>query len=116
MDDLALMLPTPAEPPLGEYEVFDRGLSGKQFTVTYENGFGASVIQGPYSYGGPEGRYELAVLHGETLCYATPITSDVVGWLDALEVVKLLHQIARLAPNEDCSHSRADSFDYDTED
>ena len=32
--------------------------------IFFPNGFGASVISGKYSYGGPEGLYELAVLRG----------------------------------------------------
>lgn len=67
-------------------------------------------MQGPTSYGGREGLYEIAVLHGDdwVLCYATTITDDVVGWLSEEEVVKTLHQIAALESDNECSHDRPD--------
>ena len=92
-------------PPLGTYELKDRGLTGVQMLADFANGYGASVINGPYSYGGDAGLYELAVLHGEKLCYSTPITNDVVGWQSPAEVVELLHQIALLPENPLCTHN-----------
>lgn len=63
----------------------------------FENGYGASVIRGQYTYGGSSGLWELAVLHGEgDICYSSPITDDVVGWLSELEVESLLDQIQAL--------------------
>jgi len=118
MDEIALVLPTPAAPPNGSYEANDRGSMGKQLIAHYPNGYGASVIQGPYSYGGDSGLYELAVLHesrrrvveigddGMELCFRTPITNDVIGYLTAEEVVGHLHEIARLERNDLCTHKR----------
>ena len=40
--------------------------------------------------------FELAVMKGDELCYDTPITDDVVGWLKSDEVNKLLDIIERL--------------------
>ena len=47
------------------------------------------------------GLYEVAVLKKVTenkykLCYDTPITDDVIGWLNNEEVVKLLEKIKEL--------------------
>ncbi len=68
-----------------------------QFIFTFPNGYGASVIQGPYTYGGSQGLFEIAVLDraGE-LDYSTPVTSDVVGFLDVPGVDKVLAEIAGL--------------------
>lgn len=101
-DALALMLPTPAEPPNGDYDVHPLH-DGQQMEAHYPNGYGASVVQHGFSYGGGIGKFELAVLRRNSdgdwpLCYTTPLTDDVIGWLDPEEVVLLLHQIARL-PN-----------------
>lgn len=110
MDQIAKFLPTPAEPPIGEYEPADRGELGQQLYALYPNGYGASIIQGPYSYGGTAGLYEIAVLHGSaeigdgSLCYSTPVTSDVIGSLTAEAVVIELHKIAALPRNEECNH------------
>ena len=82
-----------------EYLVVDRQRKhgGIQKIYKFENGRGASVISGPYSYGGEKGLYELAVLdENGNLDYTTPITDDVVGWLKWEEVIELLRQIKEL--------------------
>lgn len=66
----------------------------------FKNGYGASVVRGPYSYGGPK-LYELAVLDKDSnICYTTPITDDVIGWLDEDAVDAVLDQIEALPPEE----------------
>lgn len=80
------------------------GLPDKQAKAAFENGYGASVIRGKHSYGGSEGLYELAVLIGNNLCYDTPITDDVLGYLTEDDVTRLLRQIEELPkydPNTD---------------
>lgn len=69
-----------------------------QKIYSFPNGYGASVIKGPYSYGGPDGKWELAVLKNDEICYDTPITNDVVGRLNDPEVDRLLRQISQLEP------------------
>jgi hypothetical protein len=72
---------------------------GVQFVYKFDNGYGASVVCHEGSYGGRDhgGLWEVAVLDrkGE-LCYATPITSDVIGYLTMREVADLLDRIAAL--------------------
>lgn len=65
--------------------------------INFDNGYGASVVQSPYSYGGNGGLYEIAVLDKEgDITYDTPITDNVVGWLDEEKVTDYLHQIQKL--------------------
>lgn len=72
---------------------------GIQAIFRFENGYGASVINHSGSYG-----VELAVLRftGEgtddwELCYTTPITDDVIGWIqDENELFGYLTGIRRL--------------------
>lgn len=70
---------------------------GIQYIYKAENGYGASIVQHQWSYGGNSGLWEVAVLdpNGD-ICYSTPITSDVVGHLTDKEVNKLLEQIDAL--------------------
>lgn len=72
----------------------------EHYQFYFENGYGASVIRGHYSYGGPQGLYELAVLrkrrkHWE-ITYDTTITDDVLGYLKHDDVVKALEEISKL--------------------
>jgi hypothetical protein len=71
--------------------------SGIISRIKFDNGFGASVVKGPHTYGGKEGLYELAVTDAEDrLTYPTPVTNDVEGYLTEEDVTKLLEQIQNL--------------------
>lgn len=70
----------------------------------FENGYGASVIKHYGSYGYQEDEFELAVLKfdedgTESLCYNTPITDNVIGWLTNDEVLETLNKIKNLEVN-----------------
>jgi hypothetical protein len=72
-----------------------RGLNAAR--IMFDNGYGASVVVGPYTYGGEDGLYELGVLGKDgKLCYDTPVTDDVEGYLSEDDVTKLLEQIQKL--------------------
>ncbi len=65
--------------------------------MIFDNGYGVSVIRGPYSYGGQRGLYELAVLDSDGfITYETPITSDVIGFLRPEDVTKHMIEIQQL--------------------
>lgn len=73
---------------------------GVQLTVKFDNGWGASVVQHQYSYGGRDGLYELAVLDSDdNLSYVTDITDDVIGSRTESEIRTLLLRIANLTRN-----------------
>jgi hypothetical protein len=80
------------------------GMGGVQKVYRFENGYGASVVQSPHSYGGDEGLWELGVVRftGERfkLTYDTPITSDVLGHLHESDVEEYLDAIAALPAPE----------------
>lgn len=70
---------------------------GIQCRIQFSNGYGASIVKGPYTYGGRLGLFELAVLssNGE-ISYDTPITDDAVGYLTEDGVSALLTEIELL--------------------
>jgi len=86
------------------YEPYDaRPLESGAVQKLYKftNGYGASVVKGEHTYGGDEGLWELAVIVFNTngdfsLCYTTPITSDVEGHLTDDKVEELLAKIDAL--------------------
>ena len=70
---------------------------GVQHIYKFENGYGASVVKHDYSYGGKSGLWEIAVLDSDDeLCYHTPITQDVIGYLAWKKVELYLEEIRQL--------------------
>jgi len=69
------------------------GVSVVQFTIPYSSGSGGS-------YGADRGLYELAVLQGLEedwkICYDTPITDDVMGYLTTEDIDTVLNQVENL--------------------
>jgi hypothetical protein len=74
--------------------------SGKEFGITsrtkFENGYEASVVKSEYSYGGRDGLYELAIFKDGEICYDTPITDDVIGYLTEDDVTETFSKIQEL--------------------
>ena len=68
----------------------------KQARVDFKNGYGVSVVTGSSAYTSDSAPYELAVLKGGNLCYDTPITDDVIGYLTDSDVEKHLKEIENL--------------------
>jgi len=68
----------------------------------FDNHYGVSVIKGPYSYGGREGLYELAIVvmkpgdKYSELCYDTPITNNVIGHLTPEDITDIMKQVSEL--------------------
>ena len=73
---------------------------GGQTLVKFRNGWQASVVQGPYTYGGPQGLYELAAFNPSgAMDYDNPVTPyDVMGYLTEDAVSTLLREMAALTP------------------
>ena len=69
---------------------------GRQWKFEFDNGYGASVITGGIAYCNESQPYELAVLKDNDLCYDTPITDDIIGYLTSNEVYDLLDRIEQL--------------------
>ncbi len=80
-----------------EFKPHPNNMGGVQAYITFQNGYGASVVCTPYTYGGDRGLYELAVFgKNGHIAYDTPITNDVLGYLKPEEVTDILEQIQSL--------------------
>lgn len=68
----------------------------------FGNNYGASVVCRTGSYGNDKGLFEVAVLdlNGD-IVYDTPVTDDVIGYLDFDGVAKTLQQIQNLPKKTD---------------
>ncbi len=62
----------------------------RQLCWSFPNGYGASLICHPMSYGGSA---EFAVLKEGDLCYDTPITNDVIPYVTVHEVASYLARL-----------------------
>ena len=73
---------------------------GVTATVEFPNGWGASIIQNDFSYGGKSGLFEIAVLDSDgKINSQTDITDDVLGWQDEDDVGRVLTAISKLDSN-----------------
>ena len=62
----------------------------------FPNGYGADVARHSFSYGSEQGLWETAVMKDDDITYATPITSDVLGFQTEEDVLKTLEAIKSL--------------------
>jgi len=77
-----------------------RAYGGDLYRFRFDNGLGASVMSHVLSYGGEQGLWEIAVIKfdgdGWDLYYDTPITDNVIGYLEKDEVGEILERINAL--------------------
>ncbi len=70
---------------------------GKKARMSFDNGYGVSVVSHTYSYGGKKGLYEVAVLGSDgDLTYETPVTNDVIGYLSEKGVSDVMKKVQEL--------------------
>jgi hypothetical protein len=80
-----------------EFKDHPNGMGGVQAKIQFDNGFGASIVKTPFSYGGTRGLYELAIFGKDgDITYDTPITDDVLGYLSEVKVTETLAKIQAL--------------------
>lgn len=71
-------------------------VDAKHAVLHFDNGYGCSVLIGNDFYSDGIETYELAVLHDDLICYDTPITDDVLGYLTKEEVTIVMKKIQQL--------------------
>ena len=80
--------------------IFKPNPMGAEFGIVsrtkLDNGYEVSVVQSPQSYGGDIGLYELAIFKDGEICYDTPITNDVLGYLRPEDVMDVIAKIEKL--------------------
>ena len=98
--------------------VFKPNPMGKEYGIVsrtkFDNGYDASVVQSPYSYGGDKGLYELAIFKDDQICYDTPITDDVIGYLREQDVTEVMEKIQQLQYVKDKQYRKNISNQFTT--
>lgn len=69
---------------------------GMRATADFDNGYGVSVVCGDLFYSNGMDTYELAVTKDGYICYDTPITNDVIGYLSEDEVTEVMKRVQEL--------------------
>ena len=87
--------------PLSKHQPIERRPTfggGQQLVFRFPNGYGASLINSPMSYGNELGvvRFDGDNCDDWHLDYDTPITDDVLGYLSAEQIEATLDAIAAL--------------------
>ena len=95
-------------------------LGGTIYRHFYPNGYGVSIVQNEMSYGGADGLWELAVLKGNKdawkLCYDTPITSDVIGYLVEDDIDNICSNVEALPVPDDSDEQPTEEDFWDGDD
>jgi hypothetical protein len=80
-----------------EFIPHSTGMGGVMSRIVFDNGYGASIVCTPHTYGGDKGLYEIAVLNSSgEITYATSITDDVIGYLRPEDVTDVMEKIQQL--------------------
>ena len=70
--------------------------TGVMSRIYFDNGYGASVVKTPYTYGGDSGLYELAVFKDGHIHYDNPVADgDVRGYLTSDDVTDLMLEVQK---------------------
>jgi len=72
-------------------------VGGIKALMTFDNGYGVSVIQNEFSHGGDKGLYELAMtsINGDII-YCEITNNDVCGYLTPDDVTRLMIKIQKI--------------------
>ena len=89
---------------LCRYIVLNNSVNGgTQVVLKFNNGYGVSIVKHSFSYGSRLGLFELAVVafsdNDFSLCYTTPITNDVIGYLTVDDCKNIILEVIVL-PSE----------------
>lgn len=80
--------------------IFKSNPMGEEYGIVsrteFDNGYEVSVVKSKYTYGGDNGLYELAIFKNGEICYDTPITNDVIGYLRPIDVTDVMEKIQKL--------------------
>jgi hypothetical protein len=66
-----------------------------QARMTFENGYGVSVLCGSMFYSNGVDSYELAVLYDDEINYDSGLTDDVLGYISAEEVTRVMSELQK---------------------
>lgn len=81
---------------IADNKYFGKYSEAKQAIMNFPNGYGISVVFGEMFYSNGIDSYEVAVMKDGILCYDTPITDDVIGYVSKEGVTRIMKQIQEL--------------------
>jgi hypothetical protein len=82
-----------------EFTDFSDSFGEIRARITFDNGYGASVIRTQRSDGRRLELFELAILDSNGgKCRTTPLTDDVIGYLRDIDVTEVMRKVQQLPP------------------
>lgn len=85
--------------PEAKMSVTNKWSGYRNVRISFRNGYGASIIWD--GYGKEWGLMEVGVTLGGSLCYKTPLTNDVMGYIKRDSLPGVLAEIVALEPAGD---------------
>ena len=76
--------------------LYEERKGARQALMEFDNGYSVSVVCGSCFYSNGIDTYEVAVMLDGSICYDTPITSNVIPYLSAEEVTEVMCEIQNL--------------------
>ena len=74
--------------------------TGKHARITFDNGYGISVLSGGEHFYTADGTYEVGVLKNDFIYYGTPITDDVSGYQTPEQITEIMKEIQSYTQNQ----------------
>lgn len=84
-------------------DLSDNRTGMKRARVHFHNGYQLSIISGPFSYGGSDGLFEIAIFNNagnyQPQLFDEPdMDDDVLGYLTEQEVIHYINKVGALEP------------------
>ena len=76
--------------------MYEERKNSTQALMKFKNGYSVSVVCGGCFYSNGIDTYEVAVMYNGSICYDTPITSNVIPYQTADEVTEIMKEIQEL--------------------
>jgi hypothetical protein len=75
-------------------------VGAEMYRITFDNGYGLSIVKHMGSYGGEDGMYEVALTKNGEVVYDRNLFQDAIGYLSVEEVINLIDDAKQMAEED----------------
>ena len=84
---------------INKIELVEPACDGLALYIEFNNGYDLSIIKGKRTYGGKDGKYEIAIFKGDELMYDM-MGGDVIGFIYPEDVQLYINQVSAFIDDE----------------